>query len=238
MSGVQLVAAGTVAAVGATLQGSIGFGLNVVAAPLLVLIDTSFVPGPALAAALMLAPLVGFRDRAGLDRRGVGWILAGRVPGTVLGASAVAVLSGRGVAVAMSVMVLFDVVLSASGWRLPRTIPTMTIIGAVSGLMGTVSSIGGPPVAMLYQDSRGAELRSTLSMIFTVGAFMSVVFLAAAGEFGMEQIRLALTLAPGLAIGFLASRWTARWLDRGFVRPVILGVSACSAAAALVRYAV
>jgi hypothetical protein len=187
---------------------------------------------------VLLAPLVGFRDRVAIDRRGLGWILAGRVPGTVLGAYVVAALSGKGVAVALSAMVLVDVALSASGWRLARTIPALAGVGAVSGLMGTISSIGGPPVAMLYQDSKGAELRSTLSVIFSVGAAMSVVFLAVAGEFGLEQIKIALTLVPGILVGFVASRWTARWLDRGFVRPVVLGVCAVSALAALVRYAV
>jgi hypothetical protein len=181
---------------------------------------------------------VGYRDRAGIDRTGVGWILAGRVPGTILGAYVVAVLSGNGVAIALSAMVLVDVLLSASGWRLPRNVPTLAGVGAVSGLMGTVSSIGGPPVAMLYQDARGAQLRSTLSVIFSLGALMSVVFLAVAGEFGVDEIKVALTLVPGILAGFVASRWTARWLEGGFVRPVVLGVCAASALAALVRYAV
>ena len=50
--------------------------------------------------------------------------------------------------------------------------------------MGTISSVGGPPVALLYQDERGSEVRGTLSSIFAVGALFSLVVLAVVGEFG------------------------------------------------------
>lgn len=237
MTAIELGLAGLVMAAGATVQGSIGFGLNVVAAPLLVLIDTRLVPGPALVAAFVLATLLGLRDHAGIDRRGLEWILAGRVPGTVFGAYAVAALSSDGLAIALSISVLVAVGLSAVGWRLPRTVPALAGTGAVSGVMGTVSSIGGPPVAMLYQDARGSQLRGTLSVIFSVGALMSVGFLAVAGRFGADELRVSMVLVPGVVAGFVASRWTSRWLDRSRVRPAVLGLCAASAIAALVRYA-
>jgi len=40
-------------ALGVIVQGSVGFGLNVVAAPLLLLIDTRFVPVPSLITGLL-----------------------------------------------------------------------------------------------------------------------------------------------------------------------------------------
>lgn len=237
MTAIELGLAGLVMAVGATVQGSIGFGLNVVAAPLLVLIDTRLVPGPALLAAFVLAALIGVRDRGGIDRTGTGWILLGRVPGTVLGAYVVASLSSDGLAIALASIVLFAVGLSAAGWTFRRTVPMLTGTGALSGLMGTVSSIGGPPVAMLYQDARGTRLRGTLSVIFSVGALMSVALLAVAGRFGGEEVLASLVLIPGTIVGFAGSRWTSRWLDRRGARPVVLGLCAASALAALVRYA-
>lgn len=224
-------------AAGATVQGSIGFGLNVVAAPLLVLIDTRLVPGPALLAAFVLATLLGVRERRAIDRRGTGWILLGRVPGTVLGVYVVASLSSDGLAIALATTVLVAVGLSATGWRLERTVPVLTGTGAVSGLMGTVSSIGGPPVALLYQDAAGSRLRGTLSAIFSVGALMSVALLAATGHFGTDELAVSAVLVPGVLVGFACSRWTSRWIDARSARPLVLGLSAASAVAALVRYA-
>lgn len=224
-------------AAGATVQGSIGFGLNVVAAPLLVLIDTRLVPGPALVAAFVLSVLIGARDRGGIDRAGTGWILLGRLPGTVVGAYTVAALSSEGLAIALASAVLVAVGLSAAGWKMRRTVPMLAGTGVVSGLMGTVSSVGGPPVAMLYQDARGQQLRGTLSAIFAVGALMSVGFLAVAGRFGSEELVISATLVPGVVAGFLGSRWTARVVDRRSVRPAVLGMAAGSAVAAILRYA-
>jgi uncharacterized membrane protein YfcA len=233
----QLGLASLAVAAGAMIQGSIGFGLNVVAAPILVLIDTHFVPGPALAAAVVLTILIVRRDRAGIDRAGFGWLFVGRFPASVVAALAVAALPEAGIAIALASMVLVAVVMSVLGWRLRRTPRTLVGVGAVSGVMATISSIGGPPVAMLYQDARGKELRGTLSAILGIGALVSMLLLAAVGRFGRDEIFVSLILLPGVILGFVSSRWTARWLDRGFVRPAVLALSAGSAIAAIVRYA-
>ncbi len=238
MSPVELALASLSVCVGALIQGSMGFGLNVVAAPVLVLIDTTLVPGPALFAALVLTLLVGGRNRAGIDRKGFGWLIAGRVPATIGAAFFVASLPEAGVAVALAAAVLVAVALSLAGWRFPRTPTTLVTVGALSGVMGTISSVGGPPVAMAYQDARGAQLRGTLSAILAFGATFSCILLAIAGRFGLDEIRASLVLLPGVVVGFIASRWTAHALDRGFVRPAVLAFSAASAIAAIVRYAI
>jgi hypothetical protein len=234
----QLAIASLSVGIGALIQGSIGFGLNVVAAPILVLIDTKLVPGPALFAALVLTILVGTRERGAIDGRGFGWLILGRLPASAAAAFTVAALPERGLAIALATFVLVAVGLSLAGWKVRRTPATLVTVGALSGVMGTISSVGGPPVAMAYQDARGAQLRGTLSAILGFGAATSCVLLAVAGRFGTEEIRTSLVLLPGIVVGFIASRWTAHLLDKGFVRPAVLGFSAASALAAIVRYAI
>lgn len=233
----ELALASAVMFVGATIQGSIGFGLNVVGAPLLVLIDTAFIPGPALASAFVLTLLVGHRDRHGIDTGGFAWIFAGRLPTSIATALAVAILPEATLAITFSCVILVAVGMSLLGWRVERTPPTLFAAGALSGVMGTISSVGGPPIAMIYQNARGAMVRSTLSAIFAVGALTSIVLLGLVGRFGTAEVGLSLILLPGVVLGFIASRWTAHLLDRGFVRPAVLGLSAASAVAAIIRYA-
>ncbi len=225
-------------AVGATVQGSIGFGLNVIAAPILTLIDTRLVPGPALAAAFVLTVLLSFRERSAIDRRGFGWLFAGRIPATILSAIAIAALPERAVAFTISALVLLGVVMSMTGRRLRRTPRVFVAVGATSGVMGTLSSVGGPPVAMLYQDSAGSELRGTLSAIFMIGTLLSIGALAVAGRFGAEELRASLAMCPGVLIGYVASRFTAPIVDKRALRPAVLALSAVAALAAIVRYAV
>ena len=239
LDAVDLAIASLSMAVGAMIQGSIGFGLNVVAAPILVLIDTKFVPGPALVAAFVLTVLVGYRDRSAIDPKGFGWVFVGRVPATIVTAFAVAALPEEGLAISLASVVLVAVVMSLLGWRVKRTPATLSVAGAVSGVMGTISSVGGPPVALLYQDVRGATVRGTLSAIFGVGALVSILLLAVVGRFGRQELVVSLILLPGVIAGFISSRWTARWLlTRGFVGPAVLAFSAASAIVAIIRYAI
>ena len=47
--------------------------------------------------------------------------------------------------------------------------------GSVSGLFATTAAIGGPPVAILYQDRPGPEVRSMLAVLVAVGSALSLV---------------------------------------------------------------
>ena len=96
MSPVEAIAAAVVMAAGAAVQGSVGFGMNVLAAPILIQIDTDLVPGPLLAAALVMSLLVARRDRAGINRSALLWAVCGRVPGAALGTLLLLALSPWG----------------------------------------------------------------------------------------------------------------------------------------------
>lgn len=236
MSGLEISVAVLATALGALVHGSVGFGMNLIAAPILVLLDPAFVPGPALVAALVVTVLVAWRERNSMDVRGVRWAIVGRVPGSVLGALIVVVLPQQELALALAAAVLVGVVVSAGGWYLPLRGPTLFGAGATSGLMATVTSIGGPPMALVYQREGGPRVRGTLSGFFVLGACLSLALLAVVGRFGVDQVQRAGILLPGLLIGFAASRRTAPYLDSGYTRPAVLLLSSASAGAVFVRY--
>src|SRR5690606_15414156 len=108
----ELALATAAVLIGACIQGSLGFGLGLVAAPVLVMLDTSLVPSVVLGIGVPLTYLVAWRERRSLDLRGVSWAMAGRIPGTVIGSVAVVLLSDRWLAGMFAVALLFAVVLS------------------------------------------------------------------------------------------------------------------------------
>jgi hypothetical protein len=132
-------------------------------------------------------------------------------------------------------MVLAGVALSASGVHIARTRLNVVVAGTLSGIAGTISSIGGPPMALVYQHERGPSVRGTMSAIFVVGTWISIAGLWWAGRFGNVELLLGLVLMPAILAGFAVSRYTAAWLDRRRTRPAILAVSAVSALVILVR---
>lgn len=231
----QLGLAALVVAVGACLQGSVGFGFGSFAAPLLAIIDRDLVPGPLLAVALPLTLLIAARDHETLDLRAVRWAIVGRLPGTALGVAAVAALPADGLTITFCLLVLLAVALSLSGRRLRPTPRTLVGAGLASGIMGTATSIGAPPLALVYQDAPGARLRATLAGFFVVGASLSVAGLALAGELRGGEVRSATVLLVPVVAGFVASRPAARVLDAGWTRPAVLAVSSASALFLLAR---
>ncbi|HVM53375.1 MAG TPA: sulfite exporter TauE/SafE family protein [Acidimicrobiales bacterium] len=237
MTGVELGIAAVVVAIGAAVQGGVGFGMNLIAAPILAVLDPTLVPGPALAAALVLTILVAARDRATIDRRGVSFALAGRVPGTVIGALLIASIPDEGVTVTVGLAVLLAVALNATRLGLRPTPPVLLTAGVVSGFASTVSSVGGPPMAVVYANEPGPVIRGTLSFIFVIGAAMSLVALVAVGDFGTREAGASLFLMVPGTLGFLASGWVAGHVDRGKTRTAVLAVAALGALTALAKYA-
>jgi uncharacterized membrane protein YfcA len=231
----ELVAAAGAAALGAVVQGSVGLGLSLVTVPLLVLIDPSFVPGPVLCVAIVLTLLLSHRERRSIDFHGVAWVLAGRIPGTVLGAAALVMLAGDVLSVLFGVLVLLAVAFSSFKVSVEPKRWSLTSVGVLSGFMSTTAALGGPPVALLLQNLPGARLRGTLSGIFLVGASVSLLALVAVSRFGRQELVLALVLLPGVLLGFGISGFTAPILDRGYTRPTVLVVASVAALVAIGR---
>jgi uncharacterized membrane protein YfcA len=231
----QMTAAALAIAASAFVQASVGFGYALIAAPVLALISDRLVPGPVMLSSLLLSAATGFRERHAVDRRGVGVALAGRLPG-VLAAGAVAVaLPGEASNLLFGALVLLAAAISASGLRPKMTTPILLLAGFSSGLMGTLTAIGGPPMALVYQHADGPTLRASLNSYFAVGSLMSICVLWWAGHFGVREALLGLALLPAVAVGFAASGVMRRAIDRGYTRRAVLTVASASAIAVIVK---
>jgi uncharacterized membrane protein YfcA len=230
-----LIVAGTIVAVSAVLQGSVGFGFSILAAPLLLLLDPRLVPGPLLVAGLFLIVFLTFRERHSIDGSGLKWAFAGLVPGTMGGALILAALPDRELALFFGGLVLLAVLLSVAGLHFAPTPPVLAGAGLLSGLMSATSSISGPPMALVYQHKPGASLRGTLSGYFLASTTFSILALGGVGHFGYEELALALPLLPAVLVGFWVSKWTIPVLDRGYTRPGVLLLSSGAALVVIIK---
>jgi uncharacterized membrane protein YfcA len=208
-----LVLAIAVVATTSAVHGAVGFGMNLLAVPFLAALDASLVPGPAVAAGLVLSLLVLTRERAPLDRR-LGWAVLGLAPGTALGLILLAALPRDGLSVATGILVLVAVGLSAVSVDLSPTTPALFTAGAASGFLATSAAIGGPPLALVYSRSTGSDLRAQLSAFFVVTAATSLVALAVSDHFGGSEAATSAALLPGVVLGFLCSSPLRRVVDR------------------------
>ena len=221
--------------VGAFVQGAVGFGSALVAAPLLWLLNPLFVPAPVIMAACLLTLLVMLREPKNIELRTVGWAALGRVPGTALGVWTLRALPAPLVGQCFAALVLLAVGLLVFEKGPERSRGNMFAAGLVAGVMGTVTSVGGPPIALMFRDATGPVLRSTLSAYFLLSTAMSLSGLWLAGLLSERELTAFVVLVPGTCVGVAASRLAHGYLDRGRTRAALLGVSALGALSVWVR---
>ena len=235
VSPVELALLALVAAAGGAVQGSIGFGQNLVLVPIVALVVPEAVPGALVLLGIPLTVIMAWREWHGVDWHGLGWIVVGRVPGTVVGVVIVILVSGDLLATLAGSAVLAGVTLSLLAGHVPVNRETATSAGATAGVLGTTAAIDGPPLALLYQRHPGPTIRATLACAFLVGAVMSFTGLAVAGEIHSWQLLLALALVPPLLAGLACSTLVSRLIGERSLRPAVLTLVAIAGVAAIVR---
>jgi uncharacterized membrane protein YfcA len=227
-----------VMAAGAALQGSVGYGMALIASPILILVEPKLIPGPYLLGSLLLSVFMILRERKAIDLRGLKWALVGRIPGTILAGYLLAIISEEAMILTFGILLLLGVAISVAGIRFPPRPRNLVFAGLLSAVMGTIATIGGPPMALVYQDANGEELRSTLSGYFIIGGLFSIVTLAAVGKFGAAELWLAAAIVPGTVFGYLVSSWLLPHLNHQLTRASVLVVAAVSALVVILRVVV
>ncbi|RYY42022.1 MAG: sulfite exporter TauE/SafE family protein, partial [Actinomycetales bacterium] len=182
MGTVALVVVLLAIVLGAFVQSTVGIGLGLVAAPVVTLAAPQLMPGGMLMVVVLLPIVTLARERDEIDWGGLRWAFPARVVGTVVGVWVVASVDDRQLGIAVGAMVLVAVLLTARTVVIPVNRGTLSGAGFVSGVTGTASSIGGPPLALLLQRRSPRQIRTTLAVYFLLGSLLSLVGLAWAGE--------------------------------------------------------
>ena len=220
---------------GATVQGLVGLGIGLVAAPITTLVEPSLMPALLLWLALVMPMVTLAREHDAIDWPGLWWSLPTRVLGTGVGVALVATFTTGQLGVAVALMVLVVVVLTVRTVVLPVNRTSLLVTGFVSGVTGTATSIGGPPMALLYQHRDPRQLRCTLAVYFLIGAALSLAGLAIGDALHGRELEVAAILSPTLALGFIASRLLHRRVDPAHLRSGVLAVCALGSIVLLVR---
>lgn len=230
-----LIVGGLAVFVGAVVQGSVGFGLGLVAAPVLTMLDHSLMPTAIQVVNVTLPLFTLAAEWRKVDWRGVVFAVLGRLPGAAIGGVVLVYISVYTRGVFVGVMVLIAVGLTAWAVSVPRNDATIAGAGFFSGITGTATGIGGPPIALVYQHAKGPQIRATLAMVFFLGAAQSLAILGFVGEFSGRAAATGAVLIVPMVLGFLASGPLRRYLDGGKVRTAVLVVAALSAAALIAQ---
>lgn len=208
--------------IGSFVQSAIGFGLAIIAAPLLFQLSPAYVPAPIIIVALFISLINSYQYKSAISMRGLWSALLGRVPGSLLGAVILFYVDTQQLSLLLGVLVILAVLVSLAPWKIQPTPWRLAVAGFFSGLFGTSSSIGGPPMALIMQHQTAHFVRANLSAFFLFSCVMSLAMQAPIGYLNQSHLSLALPLLPSALLGFLVAKRYADSIPREVVRKASL----------------
>jgi uncharacterized protein len=218
------------------VQRVTGQAFGMICSPLIALSAPQHVP-----VLIFLCGLPAMLHSLRADFSGVRWhelkfALAGRVFGASAAGGVLAMLTNpRVVGLVIGGCVLAGVALSFTRLRIALGGASLTCAGAISGFMATLTSIGAPPIALLYQHQPVDQSRATLNAYFLLGSGISLTVLGVYGLIRLPSVLLFCALAPVMGLGVLAGDVALRRLRLKSLRPFTLTLATAAACLLIAR---
>ena len=229
LNGWELVIALVAVFLGATIMGTVSFGLALVAAPVLLLfLDPQSVVVIANILIVILMVFVLFRMRQHLDLRLVAGMAIGGLVAVPLGVvflrsadPAVLRMAIGGVILVLGILVLFKVQIPLARHRLAGP-----IFGFLASLAITSLSIGGP-LAAIYVMAQGwppPSMRASLAFFFLSNYVLALALYSVAGLVDLDTLANAGRLVPGLVAGMVLANLIVGRINESVFRYAAIAV--------------
>ena len=240
LSGYDLVIALFMIWLGATVMGSVGFGMGLVVSPvLLLLVDPQTVVVVVNAEIGLLTVMVLARNWRYVDLKAALWMSTGGVAAAPIGVLVLGSAGPGALRIAVSVVVLLLACVMVFDMQLPGVRRRLAgpVFGFLSSLAVTALSIGGP-LAAIYAIAQGWQprtVRASLALYFLTYEVAAFALYAYTGLVDQGTSANVAVLAPGLVAGFGLGAFLAPRLDQKAFRRLALAVIIGGSSVLLVR---
>ncbi len=240
VTGLELFVSILVVAAGAAVMGTVGFGIVLVAAPVVLLYlepQQTVVVLNSLTAILMAMVLL--RSWRHLELRASIGLIVGGLAATPIGVLALNAASPSVLRITIAVVIIVLGLFSLTRIQLPFAQRRMAgpAIGFLTSLSVTSIGVGGPigGIYALAQRWKAETVRAVLALFFLASDTMAFALYAATGLVGRDTLANIGVMIPGLLIGFgLAAVLVTRINDRMF-RYAVVAVIVVAGSVMLVR---
>lgn len=220
---------------GTIMQVGAGVGFGIVTGPGGMLLAPPLVPGTMLCLGFAASAIGAGRISGPIAKAEVAMAFAGRCAGAALAGWLITRVGSQDrFALLFAALTLLGVAMSVSGLRLTPTPPALLVAGFLSGVMATVTTSGGAPIALIYQHQPVEKVRATLNAYFTIGLIPPIVSLWLAGVLDRLAVERALLLLPAVIAGVLLAHLASAFIGRRY-RGILLGFCVAAALAIGVR---
>jgi uncharacterized membrane protein YfcA len=222
-----------VALFAAFVNGAIGYGFSSLTVPLALLFYTNRILNPAVVVIEVLINFyVLFMNLNGVSAvwKRVFPILIGLLPGIAVGALAVASLQPDWIKFGTYVVILPLILVQAAGWRRPIRSTWLVGLpfGSMLGLLYSVTTISGPPLAMLFNNQGLVknEFRAGLALVRVVESSLTAIAYYKLGLFITESAQLLYVFVPTVAAGIPLGAVFMRRVDPETFRRICMSFDA------------
>ena len=229
LSGLELVAALAIVFVGATVMGTVSFGLGLVVSPILLLFvapQSTVVMVNSLTAILLFIVLIHARSH--FDLRLIAGTALGGLVAVPIGVLLLDSASPATLRFVIAVVILCLAPLAIANVQLPLAQRRLTgpVIGFLTSLSVTTLTIGGPLVAIYVLARRWPPqvMRASLAFYFLVANILAFGLYTQAGLVDWDTMANIGMLIPSLLLGFGLATLLVRRMDARIFRYVAVTV--------------
>ncbi|HEU0031698.1 MAG TPA: sulfite exporter TauE/SafE family protein [Kofleriaceae bacterium] len=192
----------------AIVNGALGYGYSSITVPISLLMVTSRILNPALVIVEVIVNLYAlFIARRSIRRvwPQVSPVAMGILPGVALGALVLSSISPEWAKLVTYATLLPLIMIQAAGLRFPiqRVRAVGLPFGAGVGVLYSMTTISGPPLAMYFNNQGMAkdDFKVALAMARSIESISTLVAYTALGMITADSTALVPYLAPGVLIG-------------------------------------
>jgi hypothetical protein len=225
LSGIVLLAA--------FVNGALGYGFSSLTVPIALVFYTNRILNPAV---VLIEVVINFYvliiNLSGVPAvwRRVLPIVIGLLPGIAVGALVLASFQPGWMKFGTYTVILPLILIQAAGWRRPIRSTWLSGLpfGTVLGILYSVTTISGPPLAILF-NNQGLiknEFRAGLALVRVVESSVTAVVYYQLGLFIAESANILLMFIPSVAIGIPLGAYLIRRLDAETFRRICMSFDA------------
>jgi uncharacterized membrane protein YfcA len=228
----QVLIAESIIFCAAFVQGSLGFGLGMIAVPtLLFWFDSELVIPAMVSIGAVTNAMVAIDSREHVSWAKIRPLLLGGAIGIPIGAYALTHLPRGVLQISIGFLVAGFVLFLLTGSRIRMERPNRARfpIGLSSGILGAGAGIGGPPVVLYLSnlDLPKQEFRADIAGFFLCLNLLTVIYYIGVGNYTLETARFAGLLILGVLVGAGTGILVARRLSEARFRMIALVFIGC-----------
>ena len=132
-------------------------------------------------------------------------ILLGRLPGSVIAVIILGFFNSIILNIFIGAALIVSTLLTILRWQVQPNFKNLFLGGFFGGIIGTISGMGGPAVAIVLQNCPKKIFLGTISFYFILGNIISLIILSIADIANITHFILSLLWLPSAIVGFVVA---------------------------------